>query len=137
MAKKLPDEVRKQIDQMTEAFRQRLTELFQWSTDEETDHPPTAVEIEDKIRERIRQMGEDTQSLVLGSTDRYRHKGKQCCPRCGEAVYWERYEPRNYITTVSDLQAALEWVSALFLACTWKRHWLLAAPATWEETPPA
>ncbi|MBL7066215.1 MAG: ISKra4 family transposase [Anaerolineae bacterium] len=104
MAKKLPDEVRKQIDQMTEAFRQRLTGLFQWSNDEETDHPPTAVEIEDKIREWIRQIGEDTQALVLGGMDRYRHKGKQCCPQCGEAVYWERYEPRNYITTLGEMQ---------------------------------
>jgi hypothetical protein len=95
------------------------------------------VEIEDKIREWIRQMGEDTQSLVLGGMDRYRHKGKQCCPQCGEWVYWERYEPWNYITTVSNLQAALERVSALFLARIWRRHWLLAAPATWEETPPA
>jgi hypothetical protein len=79
MVKKVPDEVRKQIDQMTEAFRQRLTELFQWSNDEETDHPPTAAEIEDKIREWIRQIGKDTQSLVLGGMDRYRHKGQQCC----------------------------------------------------------
>jgi hypothetical protein len=60
MAKGLPVEVQKQIDKMTEAFRQRLTELFQWSNDEETDRPPTAVEIEDKIREWIRQIGEDT-----------------------------------------------------------------------------
>lgn len=59
MAKELPDEVQKQIDKMTEAFRQRLTELFQWSNDEESDHFPTAVEIEDKIREWIRQIGED------------------------------------------------------------------------------
>jgi hypothetical protein len=90
MAKKLPVEVQKQIDKMTEAFRKRLTELFEWSNDEESDRPPTAVEIEDKIREWIREIGEDTQMLVLGSMDRYRRKGKQCCPQCEEAVYWER-----------------------------------------------
>ena len=66
MAKRLPVEVQKQIDEMAEAFRQRLTELFQWSNDEETDRPPTAAEIEDKLREWIRQIGEDTQMLVLG-----------------------------------------------------------------------
>jgi len=119
MATRLPVEVENQIDRMTEAFRQRLTELFQWSNDEETDRPPTAVEIEDKIREWIRQIGEDTQTLVLGSMDRYRHKGKQCCPRCGEAVYWERYEPRNCITTLGDIQLERAYYNHPTCHCGW------------------
>jgi len=119
MGKKLPTEVQKQIDKMTEAFRQRLTELFEWSNDEESDRPPTAVEIEDKIREWIRQIGEDTQMLVLGSMDRYRRKGKQCCPRCEEAVYWERYEPRNYITTLGDIQLERAYYNHSTCHCGW------------------
>jgi hypothetical protein len=119
MAKRLPVEVENQIDKMTEAFRQRLTELFEWSNDDETDRPPTAVEIEDKIREWIRQIGEDTQMLVLGGMDRYRHKGKQCCPRCREAVYWERYEPRNYITTLGDMQLERAYYNHSACHCGW------------------
>jgi hypothetical protein len=119
MAKGLPDEVQKQIDKMTEAFRRRLTELFRWSNDEETDHPPTAVEIEDKIGEWIREIGEDTQSLVLGGMDRYRHKGKRCCPQCGEAVYWERYEPRNYITTLGEIQLERAYYHHAACHCGW------------------
>jgi len=119
MAKELPDEVQKQIDKMTEAFRQRLTGLFQWSNDEESDHFPTAVEIEDKIREWIRQIGEDVQTLVVGGMDRYRHKGKQCCPQCGEGVYWERYESRNYITTLGDLQLERAYYHHAACHCGW------------------
>ena len=92
---KMPEEVEERINKMTEAYRQRLIELWQWSNDEKTDHPPTMVEIEDKIRKWIRQIGEDTQLLALEGMDRYRRKGKQPCSECGEAVYWERYEGRN------------------------------------------
>jgi len=104
MAKRLPDEVRKQIDKMTEAYRQRLIEIFEWSNDEEGGHPPTAAQIEDKIREWIDQLGEDTQMLMLVGMDRYRHKGKQPCPQCQTAVYWDRYELRNYISTLGEIK---------------------------------
>ena len=74
MSKKMPNEILERINKMAEAYRQRLIELWQWSNDKETDHPPTAAEIEDKIREWIRQIGEDTQLLALEGMERYRHK---------------------------------------------------------------
>jgi hypothetical protein len=119
MTKRLPDEVQKQIDKMTEAFRRRLTELFEWSNDEESERPPTAAEIEDKIREWIRQIGEDTQLLVLGGMDRYRRKGKQCCPQCEKAVYWERYEPRHYITTLGKIHLERAYYNHSACHCGW------------------
>lgn len=76
MSKKKPDEVMEQINRMTEGYRQRLIELWRWSNEEEIKDAPTAVKIEEKIREWIRQIGEDTQSLILGGMDRYRRKGK-------------------------------------------------------------
>ena len=96
MSKEIPDEVLERINQMTEAYRQKLIELWGWSHDEESDQPPTAVEMEDKIQEKIREIGEDTQLLALKDLDRHRRKGKQPCPECGEAVYWERYEGQSY-----------------------------------------
>jgi hypothetical protein len=119
MAKKMPDEVQKRIEKMTEEFRQRLTELFEWSNDEEIDHEPTLVEIEDKIREWIEQIGEDTQLLVLEGMDRYRHKGKQNCPQCGEEVYWGRYEPRNYITTLGEMELERAYFYHSACHCGW------------------
>lgn len=104
MSKKKPDEVMEQINRMTEGYRQRLIELWRWSNEEEIKDAPTAVKIEEKIREWIRQIGEDTQSLILGGMDRYRRKGKQPCPECGEGEYWERYEGRNYITTLGEMK---------------------------------
>ncbi len=104
MTKKVPDEVQKQIEKMTEEFRQRLYKLYQWSNGEGEEGGPTAVEIEDKIREWIRQIGEDTQLMVLGAMDRYRRKGKQACPKCRKDVYWERYETRNYLTTLGKME---------------------------------
>ena len=80
MTKKIPDEVQKRIDKIAEAFRQRLIEMYQWSNEKE-EGAPTAVEIEDKIREWIQQIGEDTQLLMLGAMDRNRRKGKQPCPQ--------------------------------------------------------
>ena len=119
MTKKIPDEVLERINKMTEAYRQKLVELWQWSNDGETDHPPTAVEIEDKIREWIRQIGEDTQLLALEGMDRYRRKGKQPCPECGETVYWERYEGRNYITTLGEMELERAYYNHSACHCGW------------------
>ena len=104
MSTEIPEEVQKQIDKMVEAFRKRLTELYQWSNSEEDEQAPTAVQIEEKIREWIRQIGSDTQVLLIGNMDRNRRKGKRRCPACGEGVYWKRYEPRNYITSLGEMQ---------------------------------
>jgi hypothetical protein len=119
MTKKMPDEVLEQINRMTEGYRQRLIELWRWSNEEETEDAPTAVKIEDKIREWIRQIGEDTQSLVLGGMDRYRRKGKQPCPKCGEGEYWERYEGRNYITTLGEMKLERAYYNHSVCHCGW------------------
>ena len=119
MGKEIPDEVQEQIEKMTEAFRRKLTEVYRWSTDEEAEHGPTIVEIEDKIREWIQQIGEDTQVLVIGGMDRYRHKGKQPCPQCGEEVYWKRYEPRNYTTTLGDIELERAYYYHAECGCGW------------------
>jgi len=119
MAKTIPDEVQKQIDKMTEAFRQRLIELYRWSSEEGEGRAPTAVEIEDKIREWIRQIGEDTQLLVLGAMDRNRRKGKQPCPQYGEEVYWERYESRHYLTTLGEMELERAYYNHSACHCGW------------------
>ena len=100
----IPDKVQKRIDKMTEVFHQELLELYHLSNGAEAEHIPTAVEIEDGIREWIRRIGRDAQSLLLGEMDRHRRKGKQSCPQCAEAAYWTRYEPRNYITSLGEMQ---------------------------------
>jgi hypothetical protein len=104
MTKTIPDQVQKKIEQMTESFRETLTELYWWSNDPELDCAPTAVEIEDEIREWIQQIGRDTQLLLIGAMDRNRRKGKKSCPECGEGVYWQRYEPRYYITSLGEMR---------------------------------
>jgi hypothetical protein len=104
MSMTIPDEVQKRIDKMTDVFRQELLELYHLSNGAEAEQIPTAVEIEDGIREWIRRIGQDAQSLLLGEMDRHRRKGKQDCPQCKEAVYWTRYEPRNYITSLGEMQ---------------------------------
>lgn len=119
MADTIPDEVQRRIDKMTEEFRRRLTELYQWSNDEGAERPPTAVEIEDAIREWIRQIGRDTQSLGLVGMDRYRRKGKEPCPKCGEEVYWQRYESRNYITTLGEMQLERAYYHHAACQCGW------------------
>ena len=103
MNKPLPEEVKQQIADTTEQFRQQLTELWQWVLDEESEAPATALEIEKHIRDWTRRMGEDTQAQTLGRMERYRVKGKQACPECGQAVYWTRYEPRQYISSLGEL----------------------------------
>ena len=119
MSKEMPSEVEQQIDQMTEAFRQKLVDLYQTSNEEEADCGPTIVKIEDKIREWIHQIGEDTQVLVLGSMDRHRHKGKQACPKCGEEIYWERYESRHYTTTLGELELERAYYHHSACKCGW------------------
>ena len=118
MTKRIPDEVQRRIDKIAEEFRQRLIEMYQWSNEEE-EHTPTAVEIEDKIREWIRQIGEDTQLLMLGAMDRNRRKGKQPCPECGEKVYWERYEPRYYLTTLGEMELERAYYNHSACHCGW------------------
>jgi len=103
MSQQIPAEVEQKIDAMTEAFRRQLTELWHWIIDEEQELPATAVNIEKKIREWIRQIGADTQGLMLGQVERYRRKGKHACPECNTEVYWTRYAERNYISTLGEL----------------------------------
>jgi hypothetical protein len=103
MTTTIPDAVQDRIEQMTAAFRQQLIALYQWSNGQAPDPEPTAVEIEDRIRVWVQQLGADTQLLMLENMDRYRRKGPQCCPQCGEAVYWKRYETRHYLTTLGEM----------------------------------
>ncbi len=119
MNKAIPDGVQKQIEKMTEAFRQQLSTLYEWSNGEEAGYEPMAVEIEDKIREWIQQIGEDTQVLVLEGMDRNRRKGKQSCPECGEGVYWRGYEPRHYITSLGEMQLERAYYHHSACHCRW------------------
>lgn len=120
MSKKMPDEVLERIDEMSKAYRQRLIELWEWSNDEgEVNRPPTAAEIEDKIRGWIRQIGEDTQLLTLERMERYHRKGKKPCPECGETVYWERYESRNYTTTLGKVKLERAYYNHPACHCGW------------------
>lgn len=93
MVEILPSQVQKQIRKMTESFEKQLTELYKWSNCDE--YEPQAVEIEDRMRKWVRQIGEDVQALVVGGMDRNRRKGKRPCPECGLEVYWKGYELRN------------------------------------------
>lgn len=104
MSKTIPEEVQRQIDKMTETFRQQLTGLYEWSQGEPGGDEPMAVEIERRIRQWVGQLGQDTQVLILAGMDRNRRKGKQSCPECGEAVYWKDYATRNYITSLGEME---------------------------------
>jgi hypothetical protein len=99
----LPEEIEQQIDSATERFRRQLEELCRWSYQEDDEDPPTAAEIEERIQEWIQQIGKDTLSTTMGQLDLHRPKGKRSCPCCGEEVYWKRYEPRRYVTTLGTL----------------------------------
>jgi hypothetical protein len=103
MRDELPPEVEERIEEATERFGQALRELVRWSY-QQGDLAPTAAQIEERIREWIRRIGEETQSLVMGNMDLYRSKGKQPCPRCGALVYWKRYEPRRYLTSLGSMR---------------------------------
>jgi len=100
MASQLPPEVQEQLDQIMERIRKQLEDLLRWSYSQDEEEPPTATEIEKKIRDWTRRLGGDALLLAIGPLDLYRRKGKHKCPRCGEAVYWKRYEPKNCITTL-------------------------------------
>ena len=102
MQDELPPEIEQRIKDATERFGQALREPVRWSYQE--DQAPSAAQIEERIREWIRRIGEDTQSWVMGNMDQYRPKGKQPCPRCGTPVYWHRYEPRRYLTSLGSLR---------------------------------
>jgi hypothetical protein len=119
MSENIPTHVQKQIDKMVDTFRHTLTEMYQWSNCTKSEHAPTAVEIEDKIRQWIQQIGEDVQVMLLGGMDRNRRKGKRCCPRCRRAVYWKRYEPRNYITSLGEMQLERAYYYHAACHCGW------------------
>lgn len=102
---------------MTEAFEKQLTELYRWSNGDENE--PNAEEIEDWMRKWIRQIGEDVQELVIGGMDRNRRKGKRACPECGLEVYWKGYEPRNYITSLGEMQIERAYYHHGACHCGW------------------
>jgi hypothetical protein len=103
MSKELPHEIVQQIEEMTEAYRRELQELWEWILEEGADASATAHDIEQRIREWLQRMGEDTQAHTLGRMARYRRKGKQACPECQEPVYWSRYEKRQYISSLGEV----------------------------------
>jgi len=102
MEQELPSEITKLIEEAQERFGKSLTELLRWSYQDGED-APTAVEIENKIREWITRIGEDTQSLVLGHMDRHVRKSRTACPKCGKLVSWKRYARRRYVTSLGEL----------------------------------
>jgi hypothetical protein len=104
MSEMIPERIQKQIDKMAEKYREELVEMYRWSNSIKDDDAPKAVEIEDEISNWLRRIGSETQELIIGQMDRNRRKGKRKCPECGEEKYWERYEPRNYITTLGEMQ---------------------------------
>ena len=119
MSKTISDEVERQIDQMTEAFRQQLTTLYAWSNGEPGGEEPMAVEIEERVRQWVRQIGQDTQTLILGGMDRNHHKGKQGCSACGEEVYWKGYAKRNYITSLGEMELERAYYHHAVCHCGW------------------
>lgn len=119
MSKEIPAEVQEQIDKMTEEFREQLVDLYVWSNEEQEDNKFTAMEIEEKIREWIRRIGGDTQVLLLGEMDRRRRKGKTPCPVCDEDVYWKDYEPRQYITSLGEMQIERAYYHHGACHCGW------------------
>ena len=120
MNKELPPEVEKRIEEAAEQFGQALRELYRWSQEgEEGQEPPTIAEIEEKIRAWIQRIGEDGQGLIVGEMEWHRRKGKSCCPRCGEAVYWQRYEPKDYVTTLGRLKIERAYYYHAACHCGW------------------
>jgi hypothetical protein len=65
MNQQIPGEVQERIDRMTEAFREQLKAMYVWSNETQDKDGPLAMQIEDKIRQWIRQIGADTQALLL------------------------------------------------------------------------
>jgi hypothetical protein len=118
MKKGIPVEVEKRINQMTRTFRETMIGLYEWSIGEDN-AGPTAAEIEGRIRKWVQQIGQDTQELVLGGLDRYRRKGKLSCPECGKEVYWKRYEPRNYISSLGEMKLERAYYHHAGCHCGW------------------
>lgn len=118
MARIIPAEVERQINQMTNAFRETLIGIYEWSVGE-GGGGPTAAEIEGRIRKWIQEIGQDTQGLVIGGMDRNRRKGKQSCPECEEGVYWKRYEPRNYISALGEMKLERAYYHHAAGHCGW------------------
>lgn len=119
MSQKIAAEVQERIDQMTEAFREQLVALYAWSNGEQTGEEPTAMQIEGRIRKWMARIGEDTQALLVAEMDHYRYKGKRPCPECGEAVYWKDYEPRQYITSLGEMQIERAYYHHGACHCGW------------------
>jgi len=117
MVKAIPPQAKKRIEKMAESFRKQLTELYQWSNCDENE--PNAKEIEERMRKWVQRMGEDVQGLLIGGMDRNRRKGKSACPRCGLAVYWKGYEPRNYITSLGEMQIERAYYHHADCHCGW------------------
>jgi hypothetical protein len=119
MSQQIPGEVRERIDRMTEAFREQLEALYMWSNETQGQDGPLAMQIEDRIRQWVRQIGADTQALLLEGMDRNRRKGKTPCPQCGEQVYWHDYEPRQYITSLAEMQIERAYYNHGVCHCGW------------------
>jgi hypothetical protein len=119
MSQQIPGEVRERIDRMTEAFREQLKAMYVWSNETQDKDGPLAMQIEDKIRQWIRQIGADTQALLLEEMDHNRRKGKTPCPQCGEEVYWHNYEPRQYITSLGEMKIERAYYNHGVCHCGW------------------
>lgn len=119
MKAKIARETQEQIKRMTEAFRKKLTELYEWDNRGEAEGMPTAVEIENEISAWIRQIGADTQQMVIGKMDHRRAKGKRKCPKCAQEVYWKRYEVRNYITSLGEMKLERAYYYHAACHCGW------------------
>jgi hypothetical protein len=119
MSQQIPAPVQERIERMAEAFRAQLMALYIWSNEGVAGEGPTALQIENRIRDWIRRIGEDTQALLLEGMDRDRRKGKAPCPRCGEEVYWKDYEPRQYITSLGEMQIERAYYHHGACHCGW------------------
>jgi hypothetical protein len=119
MSEKIPDEVQGRIDKMAEAFREQLAALYVWSNEEPTGDEAMASQIEKRIREWIKRIGEDTQALLLEGMDRNRRKGKTACPRCSSEEYWKGYESRQYITSLGEMQIERAYYHHGACHCGW------------------
>ena len=119
MSKAIPAGVQVQIEKMTERFGEELIGLYEWSNGEAGSDAPNAMEIEERIRQMVGQIGQETQSLILGGMDRNQRKGKQGCPECGEEVYWKDYVPKNYITSLGEMGLERAYYHHAACHCGW------------------
>jgi hypothetical protein len=103
MSDQLPPELERRIDESMERLGERLKEIIRRGIDAHEEAPATETEIEERLRQWIRELGNDVLRMTIGNLDLYRRKGKERCPCCGKGVYWTRYEPRNLITTLGTI----------------------------------